>query len=64
MNKLDDLHDLLVTNISKMNESLRKKEEEKKPKCHTVVAVIGIVAIIAVVIYVLDRKSTRLNSSH
>lgn len=52
--KIDELHDLLVTNISKMN-ALVKKEEERKPKWHIIIGAIAIVAALGVVIYCLYR---------
>lgn len=58
MKKMDDLHDLLTTNVSKVTDLLNKKEKEmdkKKSPAGIIFAVIGIVAVAALAAYGLYR---------
>ncbi len=57
MNRIDDLQNLLSTNINKVSELINKKDEDEKkgPKAKTVFAIIGIVVIAAAAAYGLYR---------
>lgn len=57
MNRIDDLQNLLSTNISKVSELINKKEEEEKkgPKAKTIFAIIGIIVVVAAAAYGLYR---------
>ena len=57
MNRIDDLQNLLSTNISKVSELINKKEEEEKkgPKAKTIFAIIGIILVVASAAYGLYR---------
>ena len=57
MNRIDDLQNLLSTNINKVSELINKKDEEEKkgPNAKTVFAIIGIIVIAAAAAYGLYR---------
>ena len=58
MNRIEDLQNLLTTNIAKVTELLNKKEQEEKrkgPKASTVFAIIGFVAVAVAAAYGLYR---------
>ena len=57
MNKIEELQNLLATNISKVSELINKKEAEEKkgPKAKTVFAIIGIIVVVAAAAYGLYR---------
>lgn len=57
MNRIEDLQNLLSTNISKVTELINKKEEEEKrgPKAKTIFAIIGIIVVVAAAAYGLYR---------
>ena len=53
MTKIDELQNLLATNISKVSDLVNK--EEAKEKAKTVFAIIGIIVVAAAAIYGLYR---------
>ena len=63
MSKVED-----IIAASKLSELMNKKEEDKHGKTVLwILALVGAVAAVAGIayaVYCLDRKSTRLNSSH
>ncbi len=55
MDRIDELKELLSTNIRKMNSLKEVEVAKKKPALKTILAVVGIVAVLVVVIYVVYR---------
>ena len=57
MSKIDELHDLLSDNITKVGELMKKEEqvEKKKSKTMWIFAAIGVIVFVAAAIYGLYR---------